>query len=125
MGLSFRILPRVRLVHAWIDQPIDLTDIRALRVALQADPKFDPHFDQLVECRHTLPLRIQRDEVAAAASSSIYAPSSRRAIVAESDAPFGVARMFQLMQPKGSQVAVFRTTAEALAWLGLDPNALD
>ena len=125
MRLNFRIRSQVRLVHDSIDQPLDLTDIRALREALQADPTFDPHFDQLVECRHTLPLRINRDEVAAAASSSIYAPASRRAIVAASDAAFGVARMFQLMQPKGSQVAVFRSTAEALAWLGLEPNALD
>lgn len=54
-----------------------------------------------------------------------HAPSfgaCKLAIVASQDAAFGMSRMYQqFADPIRSNVGVFKTYAEALVWLGLDP----
>jgi len=63
-----------------------------------------------------------RDLSALAASMDPGAASGKLAVVAPADLVFGLARMYQTfrsLNPQSTkQVSVFRTMAEALAWLG-------
>ncbi len=51
----------------------------------------------------------------------IFSEKSRRAIVAETDIKFGMARMYEMYgEADPTQIEVFRDMAEARRWLGLD-----
>ncbi len=71
-----------------------------------------------------MPSEISQTGVTAAVHLSVFSPRSRRAFVAVKDASFGVARMFALMQPPGTEVEVFREIAPALRWLGHSADLL-
>lgn len=96
----------------------------AHRTQLLADPDFRPDFDQLVECLGAVPSHISQQGVSAAITHSVFSKNARRAFVAVKDASFGIARMFALMQPPGTQVEVFREIAPALRWLGHSADLL-
>ena len=50
----------------------------------------------------------------------------RVALVAETDLQFGIARLFQsICDPVDASISVFRSLAEAHAWLGLPPGTDD
>lgn len=119
MPIFFRILREQGLVHAWTDGSVSDQDLNAYRARLVANPDFSPDHDQLVECLSRAQPTLSRSAITEAALDPIYSSKSRRAIVAASDAAYGLARMFAALQPEGSHVQVYRNLPEALAWLGL------
>ncbi|MBX3738263.1 MAG: hypothetical protein KF715_16330 [Candidatus Didemnitutus sp.] len=124
MAIAYRILPAQRLVHTWTDGALTDADLAAHRAQLLADPNFRPEFDQLVECLGAQPSSISQRGVSTSVTETVFSPKSRRAFVAVKDISFGVARMFALMQPPGTQVEVFRAVEPALRWLGQSPDAV-
>jgi hypothetical protein len=103
-----------------------LTDAESLehyrRIA--ADPAFQPSFRQLCDLRGVTQIEAASKTLRDLASSSIFAPDARRAFVAQTDEHFGLARMLQAFcESEGAEVGVFRTLAEAEAWLQLLPSA--
>ena len=90
---------------------------------LNTDPAFQPSFNHLVDMRGATRFDVSEEGMRTVSSHSVFNEKSRRAIVAERDEMFGVARMYQLLREthkKPDQVRVFRTMEEARRWLGLD-----
>ena len=90
---------------------------------LRADPGFRPHFRQLLDLTELKAITISSQKVRQASRDQFFAPGVRRALVANSDATFGMARMYALAsQAEGQTVEVFREFDAATAWLGLEEN---
>ncbi len=88
-----------------------------------ADPAFDPGLDQLYDFTDVVETRVSADCIRELARIAAYGPGARRAFVTPEEHQFGLARMFELSsQDRSGRVMVFRSVAEARAWLGLDPE---
>lgn len=87
---------------------------------LAADPAFQPSFKQMCDLRSVDRMDISTAAIRALARTSVFDPGSRRAFLAPSDAHYGLSRMLQAFSElEGSVIGVFRTAAEAAAWLGV------
>jgi hypothetical protein len=97
---------------------------------LGPDPRFDPEFDHVVDCRKFELIDLTVTQVRYMGNQSIFAATSRRAFVVSSDLQFGLGRMFAAFREvnRGQVTMVFRDMQEATAWLGLprnyDPSSL-
>jgi hypothetical protein len=88
---------------------------------IPADPDFRPHYRQLGDLREVTRLVADSSAIAAAASLSVFAPGTRRALIAQSDVTFGLARMFaSYAEDVGQLVRVFRDARDAEEWLELN-----
>jgi len=86
---------------------------------LRADRAFESHYRQLVDMTGITELRISTNLIKEIAIDQFFEPGTRRAIVASSDAVFGMARMFALRAENvGQTIEVFRQSAPAEEWLG-------
>ncbi|MEO6528935.1 MAG: hypothetical protein ABIP93_20120 [Gemmatimonadaceae bacterium] len=84
------------------------------------DLDFRPDYRQLGDLRDVTRLSADSTAIAAAASLAVFAPGTRRALIAPSDITFGLARMFaSYAEDVGQLVRVFRDAREAEEWLGL------
>jgi hypothetical protein len=88
---------------------------------LRADPRFEPGFDHLVDGRQFDRFDLTAEQLRDMGSRSVFAPTSRRALVVSSVFQFGLARMFAAFREaeSGQDTMVFRDMREATAWLGL------
>lgn len=94
---------------------------------LRADPCFRPDFRQLLDMTELKEIQISPHKVRQAARDQFFSPGVRRALVAHSDAAFGMARMYALAsEGEGQTIQVFREFDAAKAWLGVkeDPPEL-
>lgn len=99
--------------------PVTTSEVEEHNRNLAEDPQFEPHFRQLVDVTEMTTLH---DSAAVKKSATVHAfsPGARRAVVAPSDAAFGMSRMFAIQsEMAGQRVEVFRTMSEAKAWLGV------
>jgi hypothetical protein len=127
MPISYRIdVDRQRvLTRAWGVLTDD--DILLHKARLLADPAFRPGMRQLSDISG-----IDRLAVTAAGVQAMVAhdakhaarlQGSRLALVVPADASFGMARMYQSLGDGNAEgVGVFRTIAEAEAWLDATPS---
>jgi hypothetical protein len=87
---------------------------------LRTDSGFNPGYRELVDTTGVTDLRITTRLINETALDQFFEPGIRRAIVASSDAVFGMARMFALRaESVGQTIEVFRQTAPAHEWLAL------
>ena len=97
---------------------------------LRVDPLFKPEFDHLIDGRKFDRVDLTPTQIWELGGESVFAASSRRAVVVSSRLHFGLARMFaSYREAKSKQVtAVFWDLMEGVAWLGLptdyDPSSL-
>jgi hypothetical protein len=85
---------------------------------IQADPAFQRGYRQLGDLREVTRLTADSAAIAAAASLQVFAPGTRRALIAQSDVTFGLARMFaSYAEDVGQLVRVFRAAEDAEAWI--------
>lgn len=85
---------------------------------LRADPRFQPDFRQLLDMSELKEILISPHNVRQAARDQFFSPGARRALVAHSDAAFGMARMYALAsEVEGQTIEVFRDFCAAEAWL--------
>lgn len=100
-------------------------DLTAHGERLRGDPDFKPHYRQLWDFTAIAKSELSYTQLTAMAKISIFAPTSRRAILAPVDVVFGMARMFQMLKESEGEtgIRVFRERSEALRWLetGVDP----
>jgi hypothetical protein len=120
MGMSYKIDQERHLVltRAWgvltVRQLVDVTS----RILL--DPRFDPSYRSLGDLREVTEIAVDMLETAQTAATPLFIAGTRRAIVATSDAVFGVARMFATFAERsGQEVRVFRDIRLAEEWLEL------
>ena len=91
---------------------------------LGKDPRFQPRFDHIVDCRKFERFEVTTTEVYNIGSQSLFAAKSRRAFVVSSELHFGLGRMFATFRQvaSGQETTVFREMGDAIAWLGLPPE---
>ena len=89
---------------------------------LRNDPQFRPDFRQLVDMSELTEIRVGSGLIRDASRDQFFSPGARRAIVANSDAAFGMARMYAIAsEDAGQTIQVFRDMSAAEAWLNLEP----
>ncbi len=123
MPITSQIDSSLGVVFSKFQGVVTPEDISAQVESFKTDPAFQPSFNHLIDTRGATRFDISSSGMRAVSMHSIFNEKSRRAIVAEKDEMFGIARMYQLLrdaQEKPDQVQVFRTMAEARRWLGLD-----
>ena len=109
------------VVFSTMQGVVTAEDIWSQVERLNTDPAFQPSFDHLVDMRGTTRFDVSEKGMHFVSSHSVFNEKSRRAIVAEKDLDFGMARMYEMLrETKPDQIKVFRDMAEARRWLGLD-----
>jgi hypothetical protein len=87
---------------------------------LRNDPQFRPDFRQLVDMSELTEVRVGSGVIRDASRNQFFSPGVRRAILATSDAAFGMARMYAIgSEGAGQTIEVFRDRKAAEAWLDL------
>ena len=87
---------------------------------LRNDPQFRPDFRQLVDMTELTEIRVGSGLIRDRSRDQFFSPGVRRAVVANSDAAFGMARMYAIASDEAGQtIEVFRNMSEAEAWLNL------
>jgi hypothetical protein len=85
---------------------------------LRNDPQFCPDFRQLVDMSELTEMRVASGLVRDASRNQFFSPGVRRALVASSEAAFGMARMYAIASEiEGQTIEVFRDMNSADAWL--------
>jgi hypothetical protein len=93
---------------------------------LSRDARFAPHYHQLTDARDVSRLDVTAAGVETLANVVPFGAGARRAIVAGSDAAFGMARMFEMLRgTKEDEIFVFRDMDAALRWLGLTESSAE
>jgi hypothetical protein len=86
--------------------------------SLRNDPQFRADFRQLVDMRDLTAILVGSEVIRDASRHQFFAPGVRRALVANSDASFGMARMYAISsEAEGQTIQVFRDISAAEAWL--------
>ena len=97
--------------------PVSVSEVEEHNRNLAKDPKFKPHFKQLVDVTELTKL-YDSEAVKRSAEEHIFSPGVRRALVAPSDAAFGMSRMWAIQsESSGQRIEVFRQLDQAKEWL--------
>jgi hypothetical protein len=119
MPVSFAIDKEKRLVvtRAWGKCTVE--DVLEFRREIVKDDNFDPSFAQLADFSGVTVADISPAEVRMLAWINPFSPDSRRAIVAQNQLAYALARIFETLRSlRGDRhIRVFRTREEALAWI--------
>jgi len=93
-------------------------EIRDHGQRLRNDPEFRPEFRQLVDMSDLTEIKVGSGLIMNASRNQFFSPGVRRAVVANSDAAFGMARMYAIASENAGQtIEVFRDKKAAEAWL--------
>jgi len=93
-------------------------EIRDHGQRLRNDPEFRPDFRQLVDMSDLTEIKVGSGLIMNASRNQFFSPGVRRALVATSDAAFGMARMYAIASENAGQtIEVFRDINAAEAWL--------
>jgi hypothetical protein len=130
MPITYRIDDRQGLVVTTITGNIHETELRAHAAAAMADPKVQACKRVIVDISEWVEVSVDSKvvaELAMASSDVTRAPGRSVAIIAPADMAYGLARVFQGFRAgsHASEMLVFRSRAEAEAWLGVTPTSAD
>lgn len=120
MPASYTIDTARRVVLSRLCGVLTLADLAALRARLRADPAADRAFDRLADCRGLTRMDVSAQDVKQLADGPAPRSDTRLAIVADTAAAYGLARMYQMHREGKEAVEVFRDLDDAQAWLGLN-----
>jgi len=109
------------LVFTRLVGPVSAAEVDEHNRNLAKDPQFNPRFRQLVDVTELTRLH-DAGEVRKSAEEHVFSPGVRRALVASSEAAFGMSRMFAIQsESAGQKIGVFRDMETAKAWLDETP----
>ncbi len=122
MPVTYRINSSLRMVFSRGEGEVTEAEILDHRRRLREHQDFQPSFSQLVDLREVTKAALSLADMRVIASrTNLFNEESRRALVAQNDAVFGLARMYQMLREEGPEkIMVFREMPEARRWLGLD-----
>lgn len=120
MPVTYSVDPVLRLVRTRAEGVLTESETSDLYQRIKADPAFDPGFSQLCDLTVVDEIQTSAPYLRELARQSIFSRGSRRAFVTSQLFHYGLARMLQsFCEIEGTEVAVFKTMAEAERWLGL------
>lgn len=121
MAFEYRIDPLRGIVFATGRGSLTAAEIESVLRRIRRDDQFRSDLPALIDLSGVANLDVSAAEVRDVARNDPFGPGSRRAIVAPTDAVYGVARMYQMLRDDvGEEIEIFRTTPEARHWLGLE-----
>lgn len=110
------------LVFTRLIGPVSDAEVQEHNTGLAKDPRFSPQFRQLVDVSEMTTLHDAAD-VRKSAEVHVFSPGVRRALVAPSEATFGMSRMWAIQSESvGQRIEVFRDMDTAKAWLNEAPG---
>jgi hypothetical protein len=94
---------------------------------LANDGDFDPKFSQLIDATQPTSIEFTPDCVRRLAKKNLFAPTARRAIVADKDYVYAHARMFEILREFEGElgIRVFRTHEEAEEWISANSSPIE
>lgn len=120
MGMSYKIdqVRRLVITRGWgVLAARELFDVTS---QILLDPRFDPTYRSLGDLREVTEIAVDTMATAETAATPLFTAGTRRAIVATSDAVYGMARMFaSFAERSGQEVRIFRDLQLAEEWLEL------
>jgi hypothetical protein len=120
MALTYTIDHTRRLVRVRGSGVITTSDVQESSRRLRADSEFNGDYDCLTDFTEVTGSTVDQAAATTTASTRLYNPGSRRAIVAPSTLMYGLSRAYATQaDPDGDHVRVFRELTEAEAWLEL------
>jgi hypothetical protein len=119
MPVSYQIDKEKGLVVCTVTGTCTAEDVLGFHEQVVADSDFDPNFSQLVDATGIIRSEIAPEQMRSVAERSPFSPSSRRALVAESDLGYAFCRVYEIVRSlRGDrQVRVFRNREAAMGWL--------
>jgi hypothetical protein len=121
LSVSYSIDPDRGLVVSRLWGTLTEDDVREHNRKLRVDPAFDPGYRQLIDATGLTEILVGTQTITQTARDQYFTPGTRRALVATSEAAFGLARMFATRaEASGQTIEVFRDKARAEEWLGLE-----
>jgi hypothetical protein len=119
MSVFYKIDKERKLVISTGAGVFTVADALAHQEKLRKDPDFDPSFSQLLDFTHVTKLELDAKDVRRLAQAFVFADDARRAILVNSDAAFGFARMFEMLRDTLGEkgIRVFRNLDDALDWV--------
>ncbi len=116
--MSYAMDPESRMVRCRAWGTLSNEDLRDHYAKMAADPQFAPGYCQLGDLSGVVALTADSATIAEVASRPVFDAEARRAIIAPSDAAYGVSRMFAIYAERaGQDVRVFRGAPEAEQWV--------
>ena len=110
---------RVVISRAWGE--FTDAELRTHYVRLASDRALDRSFAYVTDLRDVTHFVATNESIRSVAISGPFRAGQRRAIVAATPAQLGVARIFATyVATVGGTIQVFRSWAEAVAWLGVE-----
>jgi hypothetical protein len=108
-----------RIVFSYMQEDFSYADALGHIERLGRDPQFHPDFRQIIDLRDVADPQISADQVRALARHNVFNPDSRRAMVAPSDASFGLARIFDSIRELRGEtgIRVVRNLREGVEWV--------
>jgi hypothetical protein len=120
VGVSYKIDPQRRCIVTTLSGTVTDWDLTAVAQGIWQDPRFDPGFARLVDCKDVTDTTVSPELCRAIASDFRGRTQGKVAVVATSDINLmrRLADIYsQHLQP--AEVARFLTREEALRWLGV------
>jgi hypothetical protein len=120
LPVTYHIDHKRRLVSSRLWGAVTDKEIHEHNDKLRNDPHFDPSYRQIVDLTGITEIKVSTVTINETSLNQIFNPGTRRAMVATSDATFGMARMYALRaEGLGQTVEVFRDWPPAEEWLGI------
>jgi hypothetical protein len=126
VAVSYTIDVERRLILSSASGEVTGTELLSHQARLIRDPDFDPNFHQLADFTGTTRVSVSSEDVRALAARNIFAPGSRRCVIAPTSEIFGLARMFQTFRELSGgkeELQIFRDREEAMRWLFSDSQS--
>ena len=123
MPASYRIDVRAGVVFTAFQGHVTNEEVLDHQQRLSADSDFLPTLNHVIDTRAVTSVSVTALGIRLVASTpSIFAPESRRAIIAgDANPSYGYARMFQTLRSQsGADIKIFSTLEDAHRWLGLE-----
>lgn len=120
MPATYEIDANRKLVTSRLWGAVSEDELHDHNTRLRTDPAFVPDYRQLVDMTGLTEILVSTKVINQTAIDHFFNPGTRRALVASTDATFGMARMFALQsEGVGQTIEVFRDMRLAREWLEL------
>src|SRR4030095_9983524 len=126
MPASYHIDVRAGVVFTVFEGRVTNEELLEYQQRRAADPDFQPTMNNIIDTRGVTDVSVTALGVRIVAAPSIFAPGSRRAIIASGTSPAyrnreGYLRMCEaLRHQSGEDIKFFSTVEDAHRWLGLE-----
>jgi hypothetical protein len=119
---SYHIDPAARIVYCRVWGVLTEAELIDHYKQLAADPAFRSSFRQFGDIREATEILVSGGGMLATARARVFDPGVRRALIAQNDLQFGMARMFAIYAEAAKQdIRVFRGADEARRWIEAEP----